>query len=423
MIKLHIHKLIKFNYKKLTIIILYDAIYTSVLIFAFDNKNKQPIQKWILIEEKPLTIKLGLVGQIEPASLMTITAPFDGVIKEKYIEDGQRVERGQSLLLLDTSLLEIQLRDALTSLFKAKNSVYELQNWTQSQEVARARRGVTNIKMSLSDTERKLAEAKDLFTSGIVPRMEIDTLEQQARVEKLDLIAAESELKVTLNRGGGDNLKIAEMELINAHEKYDALQDLKEKNNLIATFSGTIIRPQGINSDKTALLIQQGAKINQGQPIFGLASLEKIKILAKVEETDINQLQHGQSVEITGDAFEGITLHGNINAVGSLTSAIDASSGSTTYDVIVAIPSLTPEQQKYIRLGMSARLSIVTYINDHAMVIPANIIQEIDNKRWVEYKETDASVGQMIEVKTGRSLIDGVEVFGVKSGYFKIAEE
>ena len=57
--------------------------------------------------------------------------------------------------------------------------------------------------MSLSDTERKLAEAKDLFTSGIVPRMEIDTLEQQARVEKLDLIAAESELKVTLNRGGG----------------------------------------------------------------------------------------------------------------------------------------------------------------------------------------------------------------------------
>ena len=77
MIKLHIHKLIKFNYKKLTIIILTTLFITSVLIFyAFDNKNKQPIQKWILIEEKPLTIKLGLVGQIEPASLMTITAPL-----------------------------------------------------------------------------------------------------------------------------------------------------------------------------------------------------------------------------------------------------------------------------------------------------------------------------------------------------------
>jgi len=101
---------------------------------------------------------------------------------------------------------------------KAKRAVHDLAHWSQGQEVARARRAMTTIQMSLGDTERKLAETSALLARGIVPRMEVDALEQQANTQRLDLTAAQAEFKLVLAKGGGEDRQIAEMELANPQQ-------------------------------------------------------------------------------------------------------------------------------------------------------------------------------------------------------------
>lgn len=397
------------------------AALSSIVIVYRDAKPNQPAEsQWIHIEPKPITLRLGLVGRIDPASLMTFSAPFDGAVQEKLAEEGQRVERGQLLLQFDTTQLEIQLREALAGVLKAKRVVYDLKNWSQSQEVARARRAITNVRMNLNDTERRLTEASALFARGIVPRMEVDALEQQTKSLRLDLTAAQAELEELLSKGGSENRQIAEMELANASKKYDALHTLQTRRELVAPFTGIIMRVPGVMPDRSLTEpLQRGTHVSRGQPLFSLANLEQLRVVARVDEGDMNQVREGQAVDITGDGFDGVALNGKIVSVGSQNVASESSGSGAAYEVMVGISALTTEQQKRLKLGMSAKLSIIIYQNDNAIVIPPEAIQKEGNQLFVEYSDAENKPAQRVTVKTGRITLDGVEVFGLRAGYVR----
>ncbi|XVO85369.1 efflux RND transporter periplasmic adaptor subunit [Pseudomonas palleroniana] len=380
-----------------------------------------PTEQWLAVKPDPLVHQIGLVGKIEPDTTVTLTAPFDGNVLANLVEQGQRVEAGQVLLRMDPATLEVQLRDALSLQLKARRTVQEMQDWDSSPTVSRARRSLRTAEMTAGNTQRKLTESENLFKRGIIPRNELDDLKQQAQQQQLDLVAARSELQQALDQGKGAYRQIADMELTNATVKYEALHTLLDGQEVKAPFSGIVVpapgnnsSPQGGNANNTP--VQAGSKVSQGQVLFGLANIERLKIVAKVSELDINQLHQGQAVEVMGDGFDGERLTGSVSVVSGLAIASD-NQGSAQFPVTLSIPKLTPQQLQRVRLGMSARLTIVTYNNDQAMVIPS---QAIEPDMTVAYRAAMDKPVERVAVKTGQSTPQGVEVFGLKPGFVKI---
>ena len=380
-------------------------------------------EQWLAVKPDPLVHQIGLVGKIEPQTTVTLTAPFDGNVLANLVEQGQRVEAGQVLLRMDPATLEVQLRDALSAQLKARRTVQEMQDWGSSPTVSRARRSLRTAEMTAGNTQRKLTESENLFKRGIIPRNELDDLKQQTQQQQLDLAAARSELQQALDQGQGEYRQIAEMELTNATVKYEALQTLLEGKEVKAPFSGIVVPAPG--STNTAqgggnnnAPVQAGSKVSQGQVLFGLANIEQLKIVAKVSELDINQLRQGQAVEVMGDGFDGERLTGSVSVVSGLAIASD-SQGSAQFPVTLSIPKLTPQQLQRVRLGMSARLTIVTYNNDQAIVIPSQAIQA---DMTVAYRAAMDQPVQRVNVTTGQSTPQGVEVFGLEAGFVRVGE-
>jgi HlyD family secretion protein len=377
-------------------------------------------EQWLEVKPDPLVHQIGLVGKIEPDTTVTLTAPFDGNVLANLVEQGQRVEAGQVLLRMDPATLEVQLRDALSAQLKARRTVQEMQDWDSSPAVSRARRSLRTAEMTAGNTQRKLTESENLFKRGIIPRNELDDLKQQTQQQQLDLAAARGELQQAQDQGRGEYRQIAEMELTNATVKYEALQKLLEGKEVKAPFSGIVVPAPG--SSNTAqgggnnnAPVQAGSKVSQGQVLFGLANIERLKIVAKVSELDINQLHQGQAVEVMGDGFDGERLTGSVSVVSGLAITSD-NQGSAQFPVTLSIPKLTPQQLQRVRLGMSARLTIVTYNNDQAIVIPSQAIQA---DMTVEYRAAMDKPVQRVKVTTGQSTPQGVEVFGLKPGFVK----
>ncbi|KAB0520553.1 efflux RND transporter periplasmic adaptor subunit [Pseudomonas extremorientalis] len=376
-------------------------------------------EQWLAVKPEALEHRIGLVGKIEPDTTITLTAPFDGNVQANLVEQGQRVEAGQVLLRMDPATLEVQLREALSAQLKARRTVQEMQDWDSSPAVSRARRSLRTAEMTAGNTQRKLTESENLFKRGIIPRNELDDLRQQTQQQQLDLASARSELQQAIDQGKGEYRQIADMELTNATVKYDALHKLLDGQEVKAPFSGIVVPPPGNTSSQGGgnnnAPVQAGSKVSQGQVLFGLANIERLKITAKVSELDINQLHQGQAVEVLGDGFDGERLTGSVSVVSGLAIAND-SQGSAQFPVTLTIPRLTPQQLQRVRLGMSARLTIVTYNNAQAMVIPSQAIQA-DNT--VEYRETMDKPVERVKVTTGQSTAQGVEVFGLKPGLVK----
>ena len=380
-------------------------------------------EQWLAVKPDPLVHQIGLVGKIEPQTTVTLTAPFDGNVLANLVEQGQRVEAGQVLLRMDPATLEVQLRDALSAQLKARRTVQEMQDWGSSPTVSRARRSLRTAEMTAGNTQRKLTESENLFKRGIIPRNELDDLKQQTQQQQLDLAAARSELQQALDQGQGEYRQIAEMELTNATVKYEALQKLLEGKEVKAPFSGIVVPAPGSTNTAQAggnnsAPVQAGSKVSQGQVLFGLANIEQLKIVAKVSELDINQLRQGQAVEVMGDGFDGERLTGSVSVVSGLAIASD-SQGSAQFPVTLSIPKLTPQQLQRVRLGMSARLTIVTYNNDQAIVIPSQAIQA---DMTVAYRAAMDQPVQRVNVTTGQSTPQGVEVFGLEAGFVRVGE-
>ena len=392
----------------------------AVAGFALRSPAQSPVatEQWLAVQPDALVHQIGLVGKIEPDTTITLTAPFDGNVQANLVEQGQRVEAGQVLLRMDPATLEVQLRDALSAQLKARRTVQEMQDWDNGPAVSRARRSLRTAEMSAGNTQRKLTESENLFQRGIIPRNELDDLRQQTQQQQLDLASARGELQQAIGQGKGEYRQIAEMELTNATVKYEALRQLLDGREVKAPFSGIVVPPPGANTPQAGasnVPVQAGSKVSQGQVLFGLANIERLKIVTKVSELDINRLHQGQAVEVLGDGFDGERLNGSVSVVSGLAMTSD-SQGSAQFPVTLSIPQLTPQQLQRVRLGMSARLTIVTYNNAQAMVVPAQAISAGE----VEYREAMDKPVQRVKVTTGQATAQGVEVFGLKPGFVKV---
>lgn len=392
----------------------------AVAGFALRSPAQSPVatEQWLAVQPDALVHQIGLVGKIEPDTTITLTAPFDGNVQANLVEQGQRVEAGQVLLRMDPATLEVQLRDALSAQLKARRTVQEMQDWDNGPAVSRARRSLRTAEMSAGNTQRKLTESENLFQRGIIPRNELDDLRQQTQQQQLDLASARGELQQAIGQGKGEYRQIAEMELTNATVKYEALRQLLDGREVKAPFSGIVVPPPGANTPQAGasnVPVQAGSKVSQGQVLFGLANIERLKIVTKVSELDINRLHQGQAVEVLGDGFDGERLSGSVSVVSGLAMTSDGQ-GSAQFPVTLSIPQLTPQQLQRVRLGMSARLTIVTYNNAQAMVVPAQAISAGE----VEYREAMDKPVQRVKVTTGQATAQGVEVFGLKPGFVKV---
>lgn len=372
---------------------------------------------WIRIAPRPVDVRLGVVGKIAAAEIVTITAPFDGNIKSLEVEEGQRVAAGQRLFEMDMTQLDMQRRQALSEQIKARKALSDIDHWESGPDVARARQAVLSARLSLNDTRGKLVETRRLYERGIVPRMERDALIQQEKMQSLAVTSAEAELANTRQRGKGEARQLAEMELANASAAVDAL-GTDASGTVTAPFAGVVIRIPGnanARQDATGDPLLAGARVTQGQGLLAVASVERVNVVAKVDETDLNQLRPGQQVEIRGDGFRDLVLSGELESIGVQGLEGDSQAG-TMYRIVIALPPLTVAQQRLVRLGMSASAAIVIFHDDGALVVPATAIRTDADKRLVRFRESASSPERQVAVSVGPATQDGVVVTGLVPG-------
>lgn len=122
-----------------------------------------------------------------------------------------------------------------------------------------------------------------------------------------------------------------------------------------APISGTIIQN----------IVEPGQTVAAGQPLAMIADLNKVYVVANIEETRINDVEPDQTVDITLDAFPGDTFNGKVvsitRATASTFSMIPTGTTSGSYTkVIQKIPVQISIDTagKDILPGMSASVRI-----------------------------------------------------------------
>jgi HlyD family secretion protein len=361
-------------------------------------------QKSLVVQPAPLSTELYLAGTLSPLEIVNVVSPVSGKVKEVFFHYGGDVEKGQPLLEMDLSAIRVNLREARSAYIKARQQLNRLQNWENDPEVNRARRRLNKSSTALAHQERTLAETRRLFDQGIISKSEYTSAEQRLFSMRIDHQSLEEELAATIRRGKGENLDIVQLAADSAGERYRELERQLENAVVKAPVSGVIIRLPENAQDKA---IRRGSTLEQGQLILTIGNREGLSVQTRIDEVDLPRLKTGQAVVITGDGFSGTRLAGRITAIDSQATV---RAGIPTFDVTVSITDLPPEARNRVRLGMSARLAVVTLSKPEAILLPLAAVMSSPEGAFVLRRKKDGSGVERVLVSTGTTTPDAVEI-------------
>ncbi|MDH3998267.1 MAG: efflux RND transporter periplasmic adaptor subunit [Desulfuromonadales bacterium] len=365
-----------------------------------------------------ISSSISMIGKLSPLQTVNITSPISGEVEQVNFNYGDVVKAGQMLLAMDTSEAQIKYREAKATYIKAVENFRLLENWTESTEVARARRSLSRSQLSLNNQKKNLDETERLFDKGIIPANELESVKQQYTSQLMDHQSAEEEMRATLGKGNNDNLEIARFEMENALTRLKKVESELARATVVAPVSGIAMKPATGSSGKVGKSVERGSSFTQGEAVLAIGDLAGFSVTCMVDEVDVGKVKQGQKVRISGDAYQGEQLEGVIRSISPQATDEDGD-GIPSFAITITVEQVTEEQRKVIMVGMSANLEIVIHEILDALMVPISAVLSDGGKYYLIKNQGSASsaVGEKVEVEVGYTTIDSVEIIsGINAG-------
>jgi HlyD family secretion protein len=140
----------------------------------------------VRVERGPLTVSITAVGSVSPRAEVALSFGTGGEVSDVLVRAGDRVRKGQALVQLDTSDLELQVQSAQAALAAAQAQLDQLEAGPRNEDIAAAR-------ANLDAADARLDGAK-----ADLRALEKGPDENQIESAEADLRAAEAALELAL---------------------------------------------------------------------------------------------------------------------------------------------------------------------------------------------------------------------------------
>lgn len=284
-------------------------------------------------------------GEIDPRLKVNISAHVVGKIEKLFVEEGDRIEKGQPFLRLEQEAF-----------------IAERDRW--AAQLRRAETEVRQSQVSLADSRLKLDRAKRLETEGIITREQL---------ESSQLAETSAELHLQDSR---EAVEQAQANLVKARD------DLS-KTTIYAPLSGRVVK---LNAEEGEVVVS-GTMNNAGSVIGIIADLSEILANVDVDETEIVEIRPGQPATVQVDAVRNRTYHGHVVEIGSSGFNKPAQPDVTFFDVEILLDDPTED----LRPSMSLRAQIQTRPAASTLVVPIQAVVQREAPKGKKAEQNDAN--------------------------------
>ena len=379
---------------------------------AQDGEEEPEALRTVALEPEEFTSNTLLVGRLVPSRKVAVASATEGHIAEIGFTYGQRVSRGAMLLRLDMGETRLLHMEARVEYETAKKAIEDLETWESGAEVAGALRSLSKARMAKEGEAAVLKQSAFLLKEGLIPASRHEDARRRFKSGQLDLEAARQDLDAVRAKGGAEARRVARVNLDKAHGRLRAVETALGQDTVKAPISGVIQMPA--TPEETLV---RGRSVAKGDVLLTIADVDRLSVLAPVDEVKVTAIRPGQPVTVRGDAFPGQVLRGAVSHVSQQPGAPEQRGGVPLFDITVRLDDLGKAQRERLRIGMSAHLHIVTYSNPSALMVPIEAVAESGGASVV--RVLDEATGEVRErtVQVGLSTLGEVEVTsGLEAG-------
>ena len=289
------------------IFVILGLLLAAGLAFAFYSRPepKAEVFRTVEVTRRSIVRTVEAAGRLDVKTRVEVPAPLPGRLLAIQVREGERVEQGQPLAVLDQRASDLSLRAAQATAAAASGSLAESQ-------------------AALDAATQTLARAKSLAEKGFGSTDEVARAEADLQRAKAAREAARGE-----QRAAGQRVASAQLE--------------KSLGSLLAPAAGVVLRAPA----------RIGAAVGPEQgPLFVIGDAPNtMRIDASVSETDVPFVKAGMPAKVSVVALPGSTFEAKVEHIG-----IDPSleGGAALYPIRL----LVENPDGTLLPGMSARVRI-----------------------------------------------------------------
>lgn len=297
-------------------------------------------------------------GTVEPITQVEVGTQVSGIINKIYVDYNSVVKKGQLIAELEKTVLESELVSKQADVASSKNEYdYQMKNYNRT---------------------------KLLYEKKLVSDTEYETASYQ--YEKA---------KSTYEKNLADLVKV--------------------KTNLSYA---TIYSPiDGVVLSKAVEEGQTVAASFNTPTLFTIAKdLTKMQVVADVDEADIGQVEEGQRVTFTVDAYPNDVFTGEVM---QMRLEATTTSNVVTYEVVVNAPN--PDLK--LKPGLTANITIYTQEKNGILVVPSKALRFVPESQLlgeqvsiVPEKDGEHEAHKSVWVKSGNVLSEKTIQAGITNG-------
>jgi HlyD family secretion protein len=260
-------------------------------------------------ERRDLEVMAEAAGLLSPIRVVEVKSKASGEVLNVAVETGSKVVKG-------ALLAEIDPRDVQNALMQASADL----------ESARVR---------LSTVEAQRARMETLRSSGFVTQQEYESAVDTAASARAAMVRAETNLQLARER--------------------------RQDVTIRAPIDGTILERQ---IEPGQIIASATSNVSGGTTLFKMADLSEMQVRAKIDETDVGQIQPGMTVRVTLEAYPGRTFSGQVMKIEP--QAV-VEQNVTLFPVLIHMKNpaglLKPGMNAEVSIEISSRQDVVTVPN------------------------------------------------------------
>jgi HlyD family secretion protein len=274
--------------------------------FVRRGKEKVSPYRTALVDRGDIRVNVSATGTLTAVTTVQVGSQVSGTIQALYADFNDQVKKGKTLAQLDPTFLQAQVSQSEADLQKAQ--------------------------VQLNQAQRDYDRQKPLRDAGLASQAEVDATETALEAAKATVKSSQASL------------------------------DRARTNLEYATIASPI---DGVVVSRNVDVGQTVAASLSAPTLFTIANdLTQMQLDASVDEADIGQVQVGQKVTFSVDAFPDRTFGGTVKQIRLAPQTVQ---NVVSYDVIVLVSN--PDLK--LLPGMTANATFLIDEVDGAMRVPA----------------------------------------------------
>lgn len=379
--------------------LLYGLIGALALVFilwlVFGNHSST-----MSIDKKSVTISevtygifndyIRVSGKVEPISVVQISPEEGGIVMEKVAEEGTFVNKGDVIMRLSNSSLDLQILNAESEVAEKQNMLRNTQV-TMQQDKLNNETEKANLDIDMTRKRRAYNQYSKLYKEKLVSREEYLKAKEDYELADRKYLLINKRLKQdSLYR----YVQMDQMEdnLTNMRRNVDMIRERKHKLEVVAPISGEL----GL------LDVELGQSVQPGQKVGQIYDQSDFKVVAEIDEHYIDRVVPGLEAYVKR---QNRSYKLKVRKVYP-----EVKNGSFKTEFI-----FVGERPDNIRTGQTYSIDLQLGESTKSLMIPRGSFFQTTMGEWIFVLDPDGKVAYRRIIKIGRQnpthyeVIEGLE--------------